>query len=128
MKIKPHGNIKKYIKNMSRWLSLYLVEQGYHINFRADSYKELDRFFEEHIDRSIFKDNDAYIFAIASYSGELLRLHRRGKWVITKNINYDNLGDRDISIKLKNGKIIYPLEVVYLRIQNRMRLQNITDM
>lgn len=128
MKIKSQRNIKKYIKNMSRWLSLYLIEQGYHVDFEADSYKELDRFFDEHTDRSIFDDNDAYIFAFASYSGEVLRHRHRGKWYIGSKINYDNLDDRDIYIKLKNGKLIYPLEAVSLRMKDKMRLEDIISM
>ncbi len=110
---------------MSSWLSLYLVEQGYHINFKADSYKELDRFFDEYAGSNIFKNNDAYCFAMASYIGEVFRLLYRGKWHISSNINYNDINDRDILVKLKNGKVVYPLEAISLRMQKKMLLQDI---
>ncbi len=124
-KPKISGNTKKHIHNMSNWLSLYLVRMGYHINFRRESYKELDRFFEEYSESMLFKDNDAYVFAIAGYIGEVLRRVYRGRWYYTKSISYENLGERDIFIKLKNNEIIYPIEIVALRRQNKILIDDI---
>ncbi len=117
--------MKKHIRNMSRWLSLYMIRLGYHIDFELDSYEELDRFFNEYEGNSLVTDNEAYIFAIASYIGEVLRVVLGGRWCYSPNINKENVGDRDICIKLRDGRIIYPLEVVALRMQKQLLIRDI---
>lgn len=113
---------------MSGWLSLYLIRMGYHIDFKIESYKELDRFFDEHAQDKAFENNGAYLFAIAGYIGEVLRRVYRGKWHTNSTINFDNLNERDIFIKLKNNKIVYPLETVFLRMQNKTLIEDIEKM
>ncbi len=125
MKQINNRNIKKRVRNMSDWLSLYLIRMGYHINFKIESYKELDRFFDEHANDKLLKNNEAYIFAIAGYIGEVLRIVYRGKWCCNTIVDFENMNERDISIKLKNNKIVYPLETVLLRIQNKTLIEDV---
>ncbi len=125
MKQINNRNIKKRVREISSWFSLYMIKMGYHIDFKIESYKELDRFFDEHSSDKLLKDNNAYIFAIGGYIGEVLRRVYRGKWSCSSKIDFENLGDRDISIKLKNNKIVYPLEIVSLRMQNKMLIEDI---
>ena len=113
--------LKNRIKNMSEWLSLFLIQSGYHIDYDIESYKEIDRFFDEKMNLMLSKDNATYIFSIASYIGEVLKYSHKGKWFY----NNTDTTEKTIYIKLNNNKIIYPFELVSLRIKKEILIQDI---
>ncbi|MEI0612501.1 hypothetical protein [Brachyspira pilosicoli] len=106
----------------ANWISNFLIREGYHIDYTLQSLKEIDKFFKEKINKILENDdnNRNFIFAIATYIGEIIKMHFDGKWVISREVDLD---DEAIGIDFKNYSTIYPLNITLELIQKQYTLE-----
>ena len=104
------------------WISSALASSGYSIDFSIESLKEIDRFFDENVENGIPKPNGLLseskgtrIFGIGSYIGEVIRREYGGEWIVDDN---DPNGEINISVKLNNGAVIWPIQRAMKRFSN----------
>lgn len=106
----------------AKWIAEALSSSGYLANFSLESLIEIDRFFEDHApngtprpDGLLSEQVGSRLFAIGSYVGETLRQRLGGEWVGDDN---DPQAEINISIKLSDGSIIWPIQRVMKRFKN----------
>ena len=106
----------------ANWISNFLIREGYHIDYTIQSLKEIDKFFKEKINKILENDdnNRNFIFAIAAYVGEVIKMHFDGKWNISREVDLD---DEAIGIDFKNHAAIYPLNITLELIQKQYTLE-----
>ncbi|TXJ44928.1 hypothetical protein [Brachyspira pilosicoli] len=106
----------------ANWISNFLIREGYHIDYTIQSLKEIDKFFKEKINKILENDdnNRNFIFAIAAYIGEVIKMHFDGKWNISREVDLD---DEAIGIYFKNHAAIYPLNITLELIQKQYTLE-----
>ena len=107
----------------AEWIADALESSGYDADFSPASAKELDRFFEEQLTAPgkprpgglLAEDRGARLFALASYTGEVIRRNGDGwEWAPAE-------GDPDdeINLQLKHGdEVIWPVKRVMKRYEN----------
>ena len=106
----------------ANWISNFLIREGYHIDYTLQSLKEIDKFFKEKINKILenVDNNRNFIFAIAAYIGEVIKMHFDGKWNISREVDLD---DEAIGIDFKNHAAIYPLNITLELIQKQYTLE-----
>lgn len=106
----------------AEWIANALSSSGYRADFTLASFGEVDRFFEEHAPGGIARpsgllseDVGSRLFAIGSYIGETLRRQLGGEWI---GDDEDPQAEINISIKLADGSIIWPIQRAMKRFRN----------
>ena len=109
------------IKSASAWVLTALNSSGYKIDMNIDSLKELDRFFEEHIDDAtgtakngglLSEGIGSKLFAIGALIGEIIINKYNGQWITDDS---DEMNEINIAVKLENGSMIWPVQRVMKR-------------
>lgn len=119
--MKKYIKLEKELKTASEWISHYLIREGYHIDYTLESFDEIDELFSEDLKVLIHNENANYIFALSAYIGNVIIKHFKGEWYVEpENITEDN---SNIYIKLKNGKIVYPFQIVTDIIEKKYTLK-----
>ncbi|MGQ3101459.1 MAG: hypothetical protein ACT6Q5_09050 [Sphingopyxis solisilvae] len=106
----------------AEWIANALLSSGYRADFTLASLGEVDRFFEEHApggvarpDGLLSEDVGSRLFAIGSYVGETLRRQLGGEWI---GDDKDPQAEINVSIKLADGSIIWPIQRAMKRFRN----------
>jgi hypothetical protein len=106
----------------SRWMSKALSSSGYRANFSLASLREVDLFIGDHAPDGHPKSGGLLadglgprIFGLGCYVGEVIRRAGDGAW---EGDDADPEAEINISIKLKNGGLIWPVQRVMKRLQN----------
>jgi len=103
------------IKKSTEWIINALNSSGYKVDMNIASLKELDRFFNEHMDDDLNKPKQGgllsekmgqRLFAIGSFIGEVIIKEYGGEWITNDN---DKQGEINITVKLPNGSILMPV-------------------
>ena len=120
--VKSPPTLNDDIIKATEWISKALVTSGYNVDFSLDTLKEIDRFFEENVKDGkaipkglLSKDLGKRLFAIGAYIGEVIRVRYDGEWITDDN---DPNGEINISVKLANGTILWPVQKVMKRFKN----------
>lgn len=119
---KKKPSLLEDIEKAYGWITVALNSCGYKADFTIDSLKEIDRFFDEHSENGNPKQNGLLsektgmkLFAIGSYVGETIKRENGGEWLTNDK---DPNGEINISVKLPNGSIIWPVQRSMKRLQN----------
>ncbi|KAB2855245.1 MAG: hypothetical protein F9K41_09425 [Sphingopyxis terrae] len=106
----------------AEWIAKALSSSGYQADFTLTSLGEIDRFFDEHApggvarpDGLLSEDVGSRIFAIGSYVGETIRRQLGGEWI---GDDKDPQAEINVSIKLADGSIIWPIQRAMKRFRN----------
>lgn len=108
-------------KTASEWVIKALNSSGYQVSMHIESLKEVDRFFDEHMDDNTHKpkkggllseDMEPRLFAIASLIGEVVINTYGGEWVVDDKNKH---GGVNIAVKLPSGAMIWPAQRVAKR-------------
>lgn len=111
------NTLEQDIVSASDWVVNALNSSGYKADYTIESMKEIDRFFnEQNTPTGILSQNRGQIlFALGSYIGQTaIRLYG-GEWATDDN---DPQGEINISVKLANGTVIWPVQRCMKRYQN----------
>ena len=105
------------IISMSEWVVTALNSSGYNADYSLESMKEIDRFFDEQSgENGILSTNRGQIiFGLASYIGQTIIKICGGEWVTNDD---DPEGEINISVKLPDGGIIFPVQRCLKRYTN----------
>lgn len=114
---KNQPTLKQDIITAKDWIAAALQSSGYKADFSLESLKEVDRFFDEQNKPGglLSENRGPRLFAIASYIGEVIILTAGGEWITDDN---DPQGELNVSIKLPNGSIIWPVQRAMKRYEN----------
>lgn len=105
------------IHTACEWVVMALNSSGYKADYTLESMKEIDRFIDEQSGENgiISRNRGNILFSLGCYVGEtVIRLYG-GKWYADDN---DPAGEINISVKLDNGTVIFPVQRVIKRYQN----------
>ncbi len=103
------GNtLKEDIKLASDWVVKALNSSGYKADYTLESMKEIDRFFDEQSSETgiLSRNRGKILFGLGSYIGETAVKLYGGEWHTDDN---DPQGEINMSVKLANGTIIWPV-------------------
>lgn len=105
------------IHTACEWVVLALNSSDYKADYTLESMKEIDRFIDEQSGENgiISRGRGKILFSLGCYIGEtVIRLYG-GKWYADDN---DPSGEINVSVKLDNGTVIFPVQRVIKRYQN----------
>lgn len=116
------SEIVKDAKKASQWIQKAMSSSGYRLDYTINSFKEIDRFYEEHTLNGkpksgglLSEDLGSRLFAIGSYIGDVLVREARGKW---KGDDKDKQAEINIEVVLPDGTICWPVQRAMKRLQN----------
>lgn len=114
---KKNSNLKNDIALAKDWIAEALNSSNYKADFSLESLKEIDRFFDEqNIPNGLLgKQRGTRLFALGVYIGEVFISECGGEWITDDN---DPQGEINISVKLSDGNIIWPVQRAMRRYQN----------
>ncbi len=98
--------LKEDILISSDWVVKALNSSGYKADYTLESMKEIDRFFDEQKTGILAQNLGSTIFALGSYVGQTAIKLYGGEWITDDN---DPKGEVNISVKLSNGMMIFPV-------------------
>jgi len=117
------GTLKQDIKEQSKWIVKAFAADKLKLDHSIRSFIEIDKFFNKHTSNGIAKRGGrlsinlgSVIFSTAAYIGETIIKKVPGSIWITDDD--DPEGELTISVKLKDGTIIFPMERVMKRFKN----------
>jgi hypothetical protein len=106
----------------AQWIATALSSSGYKADFTLESLKDIDRFIDEQVSGGrpkpaglLSQDFGARVFALGAYVGEVIRRTANGRWVGDDN---DPEAEVNLSLQLKSGPTIWPVQRVMKRIKN----------
>ena len=107
-KKKSNNTLEEDIHLASDWVVKALNSSGYKADYSLESMKEIDRFFDEQSGETglLSKNRGTILFSLASYIGETAIKLYGGEWITDDS---DPQGEINISVKLRNGTVIWPV-------------------
>ncbi len=114
---KSEHTLKEDILISSDWVVKALNSSGYKADYSLESMKEIDRFFDEQNTETgiLSKNRGSILFALGSYVGETAIKLFGGEWITDDN---DPKGEVNITVKLSNGTMIFPVIKCMKRFSN----------
>ena len=105
------------IPKAADWLVRAMASSGYTLDGSIDSFRELDRFFEEQKVPGGLLDGKVgnKLFAIGSYVGQSLCKELGGVW---ETDDADPQGEINIAVRFPNGQVVWPVQRAMKRFQN----------
>lgn len=105
------------IMTSNEWISKVLNSSNYAADFSINSFKEIDRFFDEQNtpDGILSRNRGQILFALGAYIGEVIISVCGGEWLTDDN---DPQGEINIAVKLKDGSTIFPVQRAMKRYMN----------
>ena len=105
------------IPKAERWIIVAMASSGYHLDGSIDSFRELDRFFEEQHRPGGLLDGMVgnKLFAIGCYVGQVLIAQLGGTW---ETNDTDPMGEINIAVHLADGSTIWPVQRAMKRFEN----------
>lgn len=91
------------------WIAMALNSSNYAADFSINSFKDIDRFFDEQNtpDGILSRNRGQILFALGAYIGEVIISVCGGEWLTDDN---DPQGEVNIAVRLKDGTIIFPVQ------------------
>ncbi len=116
-KEKAQNTLEQDIHASAEWVVSALNQSGYKADYSLESMKEIDRFFDEQSGEGgiISRNRGQILFALGSYVGETVIKLYGGEWVTNDN---DPQGEVNITVKLANGTVMWPVVKCMKRYQN----------
>lgn len=118
----PESSIVSDTLTSAEWVAYALSASGYRADFTLESLGEIDRFFDDHARGGVVRPDGllseqfgSRIFAIGAYVGETLRRQLDGEWI---GDDKDPEAEINISLKLGDGSIIWPVQRAMKRFRN----------
>jgi len=106
----------------AEWMSKALTSSGYNADFSLNSLREVDLFFDEQTKDGKAKAGGLLseklgqrLFGIGAYVGEVIRRNAGGEW---NGDDADPQAEINISLKLKSGGTIWPVQRAMKRLKN----------
>ncbi len=114
---KKRPTLLEDIHTQSEWIAKALNSSGYKADFTVDSMKEIDRFIDEQSgpDGIIQRNRGIIIFSLGAYIGQTVIKVYGGEWETDDN---DPSGELEISVKLLNGFVMWPVQKCIKRCQS----------
>jgi hypothetical protein len=116
------GNLKQDIGEAAEQIARALRSSNYRTNFSPESLWEVDLFFDDHSEHGAPKPKGLLaeklgqrLFALGGYVGETIRRNLGGDWQAD---DADPQGEINISLKLADGTLIWPVQRVMKRLKN----------
>lgn len=105
------------IMTSKEWISKALNSSNYAADFSINSFKEIDRFFDEQNtpDGILSRNRGQILFALGAYIGEVIISVCGGEWLTDDN---DPQGEINVAVKLKDGSTIFPVQRAMKRYMN----------
>lgn len=105
------------IPKAADWLVRAMASSGYCLDGGMESFRELDRFFEEQKVPGGLLDGKVgnKLFAIGSYMGQVLCKELGGVW---ETDDSDPQGEINIAVRFQNGAAAWPVQRTMRRFQN----------
>ncbi len=105
------------IMTSKEWISKALNLSNYAADFSINSFKEIDRFFDEQNtpDGILSRNRGQILFALGAYIGEVIISVCGSEWLTDDN---DPQGEINIAVKLKDGSTIFPVQRAMKRYMN----------
>lgn len=105
------------IMTSKEWISKGLNSSNYEADFSINSFKEIDRFFDEQNtpDGILSRNRGQILFALGAYIGEVIISVCGGEWLTDDN---DPQGEINVAVKLKDGSTIFPVQRAMKRYMN----------
>lgn len=99
------------------WIAMALNSSNYAADFSINSFKEIDRFFDEQNtpDGILSRNRGQILFALGAYIGEVIISMCGGEWLTDDS---DPQGEVNIAVRLKDGTIIFPVQRAMKRYMN----------
>jgi hypothetical protein len=109
-------------KTAADWAANALTVSGYNADFSMESLKNVEQFFLDEAPDRKAKPNGAFsenrgsvLFSVGAYVGETIRRAGNGEWI---GDDTDPAAEINISIKLEDGTVFWPVQRVMKRFQN----------
>ncbi|HEY6259124.1 MAG TPA: hypothetical protein VIY51_25385 [Xanthobacteraceae bacterium] len=109
-------------RSAAAWIAGALSSSGYAADFSIKSLKEIDRFFDEHAPDGkpkpggLLSENFGNrLFSIGAYVGEVICRQTGAEW---QGDDSDPDAEINVTVRLKGGQIIWPVQKVMKRLQN----------
>ena len=113
------SNIAQDARSAAEWVASALSSSGYTMDFSIKSFKEIDRFFEEHAPHGEAKPGGLRsenfgnrMFSIGAYVGEVMCRRTGATW---QGDDRDPDAEINIKVRFKRGQIIWPVQKVMKR-------------
>lgn len=105
------------IMTSKEWISKAHNSSNYAADFSINSFKEIDRFFDEQNtpDGILSRNRGQILFALGAYIGEVIISVCGGEWLTDDN---DPQGEINVAVKLKDGSTIFPVQRAMKRYMN----------
>src|SRR5688500_13967870 len=118
------GTLQEDIRSQSEWIIKAFAADGFKLDYTIESIIEVDRFFTKNMKngkprkggRLYGKGFGPILFSIGSYVGETIIKNVHGSEWITDDD--DPQGELNVSLKLPNEGMIWPIQKVMKRFQN----------
>jgi hypothetical protein len=115
------SNIAKDARAAAEWIAAALSSSGYKMDFSIKSFKEIDRFFDEHAphgearpDGLLSENFGNRMFSIGAYVGEVICRRTGATW---QGDDSDPDAEINITVRFKRGQIIWPVQKVLKRFE-----------
>ena len=114
--------IVKDVVGAADWMAKALCSSGYGANFSLESFREIDRFFDDQAPDGkprptglLSEQLGQRIFGIGAYIGEVIRHEVGGEWI---GDDADPQAEINVAIRQENGTTIWPVRLVMKRFQS----------
>jgi hypothetical protein len=118
------GTIYEDIATAADQIATELSGHGYRLDFTLASLAEVDRFLDENanpdvpVTDTLLSDRlGPWMFALGSYSGEVLRRAAGGEWHWA-GLDEDKAASTDTELVLVDGSLVFPLQRIWKRLMN----------
>lgn len=114
---KEQSTLEEDIPRAADWLVRAMASSGYRLDGTVESFRELDRFFEEqHCSGGLLDGRVGdKLFAIGSYMGQVFCKELSGIW---ETDGADPQGEVNIAVRLRDGAVVWPVQRAMKRHQN----------
>ena len=119
------GTIYEDIALAAEQIAAELTANGYRLDFSLESLAEVDRFLDEHsnpdthaTDTLLSDRLGPWMFALGSYSGEVLRRAGIGDSWRWSGADDDKAASTDTELVLADGSLVFPLQRVWKRLMH----------
>ncbi len=114
---KGQATLAADIPKAAGWLVRAMASSGYRLDGTVESFRELDRFFEEQRRPGGLLDGKVgdKLFAIGSYMGQVFCEELGGVW---ETDDADPQGEINVAVRLRDGTVVWPVQRAVKRYQN----------
>ena len=116
-KNKARPTLAQDIPKAAAWLTEAMAHSGYALDGSVESFRELDRFFDEQQCPGGLLDGRVgnKLFAIGCYMGQALIARLGGVWLTDDE---DPMGEMNIAVRLPDGSTVWPVQRAMKRFEN----------